>query len=419
MRPSPQSLLDVERQYRWYEKMRATQPVWLDETSQCWHVFRSDDVNQVLADHAHFSSDLTRRVPAGSGLTAPNLLRMDPPQHSKYRALIAPGFTPRALSQLAPRIAAITQDLLDRVRATGRMDVIADLAYPLPTTVIAEMLGVPTSDRPLFKRWADTLFAMQISDQELLQSEEPQGLRQVEPTFEEMDAYFTRILEERRRQPRADLMSELLADEVDGAPLPLREIISFCFLLLFAGHVTTTNLIGNAIFCFDQHPEAMEQLRRQPDLMPSAIEEALRYASPVWRTGRLTTAEVTVGETRIPAEAVVFAWLASANRDSAQFPDPDRFDITRSPNRHVAFGHGIHFCVGAPLARLEASIALPMILEQLPQLRRVSDAPVEVLDTRNLLGFKRLLVTFTPPMPIEGMGQAAGQDIPADEARLS
>lgn len=397
--PSSQSLHDVERKYAWFEEMRATRPVWLDDSSECWHVFRYEDVNHVLADHSHFSSDLSRRVRVGAALAAPNLLRMDPPQHSKYRSLIAPAFTPRTLSRLSSRIAAITQDLLDRVRPTGRMEVIGDLAYPLPTTVIAEMLGVPTGDRPVFKRWADALFALQISDQELLSASEPQRLRQVEPTMKEMSAYFSRVLEERRRQPRADLMSELVAAEVDGAPLRQEAIISFCFLLLLAGHVTTTNLIGNTIFCLDEHPEALDRLRRQPDLMLNTIEEVLRYASPVWRIGRVTTAEVTLGEVRIPAGAVVFAWLASANRDSAYFADPDRFDITRSPIHHVAFGHGIHFCVGAPLARLEASIALPLMLAQLPELRHVTDGtPIEVLGTQNLLGVKQLPVTFTPSM---------------------
>ncbi len=414
MRPSPTTWQSVEQQHRWFEEMRAKQPVWLDDTSKCWHVFRYEDVNQVLADHAHFSSNLIRHIPADTVLTARNLIRMDPPQHGKYRALIAPAFTPRALSRLSERIAAITRELLDRVRPTGRMDVIGDLAYPLPSTVIAEMLGVPTADRPMFKRWADALFALQLSDQEIFNSEEPQRLRQVEPTMEEMNTYFARILEERRRQPQADLMSELLAAKVDGASLPQEEIISFCFLLLFAGHVTTTNLIGNAILYFDEHPEVIDCLRQQPDLMPGAIEEVLRYASPVWRIARVTTADVTLGQVRIPADKVVFAWLASANRDSAQFPDPNRFDITRSPNRHVAFGHGIHFCVGAPLARLEASIALPLMLEQLPQLRRVPNIPLEVLDTRNLQGVKQLLVTFTPTSPpISDAGYGAEQDIQA------
>lgn len=415
MRMPYQTLQDVERQYRWFEEMRVRHPVWLDDASGCWHVFRYEDVNSILADHMRFSSDFSRRFPANAGLAGPNLLRMDPPRHNQYRALIAAAFTARALSPLSERITAITQDLLDRVRPTGRMDVIGDLAYPLPTTVIAEMLGVPTDDRPLFKRWADALFAMQLSDQELMRSDEPESVRQVRPIFDEMSDYFTLKLEERRREPQADLMSKLLADEVDGAPLPQEDIISFCFLLLFAGHVTTTNLIGNAILCLDAHPEAMDQLCRQPEFMPGAIEEVLRFASPVWRTARMTTGEVTIGQLVIPANSVVFVWLASANRDSAQFPEPNRFDITRSPNHHVAFGHGIHFCVGAPLARMEAAIALPMMLEQLSRLRRVREVPVEVFDTRGLLGVRRLPATFTPSLPFASAGREIEDVIHAHE----
>jgi cytochrome P450 len=413
MHQSLQSWQDVLEQYGWCEEMRATQPVWLDDASGCWHVFRYEDVNHVLTDYTHFSSDLSQRVPTRFTPIAPSVVRMDPPQHGKYRQLIAPVFTPRALSQLSGRITAIAQGLLDRARPTGHMDVIGDLAYPLPVTVIAEMLGVPSEDRPVFKRWADALFTSQLSDQELLQSAESERFRQVQPIMQEMVDYFTRMLEERRRQPRADLMSELLAAEVDGAHLRLEEVISFCFVLLLAGHVTTTNLLGNAILCLDAHPEAMERLRQQPDLMPGAIEEVLRYASPVWRISRVATTEVTVGDVRIPADALIFAWLASANRDSAQFPDPDRFDITRSPNRHVAFGHGIHFCVGAPLARLEASIALPLMLEQLPQLHRVPDAPLELLDSRFLFGVKRLPVAFAATASIESAQGGAGEQIPA------
>ncbi len=396
MPPTLRSLHDVQQQYRWFHQMRAEQPVWLDDASGCWHVFRYADVQRVVTDYTSFSSNFRRRIRIRPALAAPSLIEMDPPQHSKYRSLISPAFTPRALSQLTGRITAIVQELLDRVRATGQMEVIGDLAYPLPSTVIAEMLGVPAEDRPVFKRWADTLFSSQMSDADLLHSNEPEELRRIEPTMQEMTAYFSQKLEERRREPRADLLSELLAAEVDGEHLREEELTSFCFLLLLAGHVTTTNLIGQAILCFDAHPKAMDQLRRRPELMPGAIEEVLRYASIVWRIGRITTTEVTLDEVRIPANAVIFAWVASANRDAAQFPDPDRFDITRSPNHHLAFGHGIHFCVGAPLARLEASIALPMMLEQLPQLRRVPDAPVELLASRALWGVKRLPITFAP-----------------------
>ena len=398
MQQAPRTLPDIAQQYRWFQQMRAEQPVWRDDASECWHVFRYADVQRVLTDHVGFSSRFRRRIRARPALSAPTLIEMDPPQHGQYRGLIAPAFTPRALARLNGRIAAIVQELLDRVRSTGRMEVIGDLAYPLPSTVIAEMLGVPAEDRPMFKRWADALFSSQVSDAELLHSEEPEGVRQIEPVMQEMTDYFAQKLDERRRQPRADLLSDLLAAEVDGEHLSQEALTSFCFLLLLAGHVTTTNLIGNAILCFDEHPAAMDQLREQPELMPGAIEEVLRYNSIVWRIGRISTTESTFDGVRIPADAVVFAWVASANRDGAQFPDPDRFDITRSPNRHLAFGHGIHFCVGAPLARLEASIALPMMLEQLPQLRRVPDAPVELLPSRILSGVKRLPIMFAPAM---------------------
>jgi cytochrome P450 len=396
MRQTLRSLHDISQQYRWFRHMRTQHPVWLDDASGCWHVFRYADVEGVLTDYTGFSSSFRRRIRVRPALGAPSLIEMDPPQHSKYRALISPAFTPRALAQLSGRITAIVQELLDRVRSTGRMEVIGDLAYPLPSTVIAEMLGVPAEDRPIFKRWADVLFSSQISDADLLHAKEPEELRRVEPTMQEMNAYFAQKLDDRRRQPRADLLSELLAAEVDGQHLREEELTSFCVLLLLAGHVTTTNLIGQAILCFDAHPETMDQLRAQPDLMPGAIEEVLRYASVVWRLGRITTADTNLDTVRIPANSVVFAWIASANRDGAQFPNPDRFDITRSPNRHLAFGHGIHFCVGAPLARLEASIALPMMLEQLPHLRRVPHIPVELLPSRALSGVKRLPITFAP-----------------------
>ncbi len=398
MQQAPRTLPDIAQQYRWFQQMRAEQPVWRDDASECWHVFRYADVQRVLTDHTGFSSSFRRRIRTRPVLSAPTLIEMDPPQHGQYRGLVAPAFTPRALARLSARITAIVQELLDRVRATGRMEVIGDLAYPLPSTVIAEMLGVPAEDRPMFKRWADALFSSQVSDAELLHSEEPEGVRQIEPVMQEMTDYFAQKLDERRRQPRADLLSDLLAAEVDGEHLSQEALTSFCFLLLLAGHVTTTNLIGNAILCFDEHPEAMDRLREQPELMPGAIEEVLRYNSIVWRIGRISTTESTFEGVRIPADAVVFAWGASANRDGAQFPDPDRFDITRSPNRHLAFGHGIHFCVGAPLARLEASIALPMMLEQLPQLRRVPGAPVELLPSSILSGVKRLPIMFAPAL---------------------
>jgi len=413
------TLQDVQGTYDWFKEMRNTQPVWLDESSGCWHVFRYEDVNNVITDYTLYSSERRQRAFARSrravtdATSAQNgherragrsIIAMDPPQHRQYRNLVSPSFTPRALSRLSGRIATITQELLDQVRSSGRMDVMVDLAYPLPTIVIAEMLGVPTSDRPLFKQWADGLLSRQLSDAEAFKPEEEQRdnpeMQRFTRLFEEMSDYFEAQLEERRRQPREDMMSELLAAEVDGERLSKEDTISFCILLLLAGHITTTNLLGQAIRCFDEHPDALEQLRKQPELMPGAIEEVLRYASPVWRLGRTPKTDVTIEGVTIPADALIFGWLASANRDERQFPEPERFDITRTPNRHIAFGHGIHFCIGAPLSRLEASIALPLMVEQLPDLHVVRDQSLELYEGRFLFGFKHLPITFTAVEPV-------------------
>jgi cytochrome P450 len=399
------TLDDVQEQYLWFKKMQRTHPVWFDEASGCWHVFRYADVHHVITDYTIFSSEQRRRFPvrqSENGQDRPvgrSIIAMDPPQHRQYRSLVSSAFTPRALDRLKGRIADITQELLDEVRPQGRMDVVTDIAYPLPTIVIAEMLGVPTSDRPLFKRWADGLLRRQLSDAEFFRPDEEQRnnpeIQNLMKTFDEMSDYFRRMLEERKRAPREDMMSELLAAEVDGHHLSMEDTISFCTLLLLAGHVTTTNLLSQAIRCFDEHPEALEQLREQPELMPGAIEEVLRHSSPVWRLVRSTTQDVVIADTKIPKGSMIFAWVSAANRDETQFPDPERFDITRTPNRHIAFGHGIHFCIGAPLSRLEASIALPMMIEQLPNLRRVREQPLALFEGRILFGFKQLPVEFT------------------------
>ena len=428
----PTTLQDVQEQYAWFKKMRDTQPIWLDEVSKCWHVFRFADVNTVLTEYALFSSDFSvePKLPAqaqsepsesvqeqpeaqGKRRRGPgqSLFQMDPPQHRKYRNLVSNSFTPRALGRMTERIAVITQELLDQIRPLGHVDFVPAFAYPLPTMVIAEMLGVPISDRPLFKTWADGLLDFQVSDAEALQArealqsdnqepkkQEPRenpGMQRMRRLMEDMSDYFETTLEDRRRQPRNDMMSELLVAEVDGERLSINDLISFCILLLFAGHITTTNLLSQTVRCFSEHPDAFAQVRAHPELIPGAAEEVLRYASPAWRAVRTTTADVTLEGVTIPASSLVFAWLASANRDERQFPEPERFDITRDPNHHVAFGHGIHFCLGAPLARLEASIALPMLIRQLPDLHVVSEEPVQLYSSMALFGLKHLPVAFT------------------------
>jgi cytochrome P450 len=359
----PHALEETPQTYAWFEEMRSSDPVFYD--GRTWHTFRYEEVSQVMTDYTHFSSQAFGL--AGS-FTQNTLVAKDPPDHRKLRNLVNQAFTPRTVARLSDRIAQITQELLDEVKSHGKMDVVSDIAFPLPAKVIAEMLGVPPEDWDIFQRWA------RVDSSNPAASRREVGRSQ----REEMSDYFSRLLEERRRTPREDLISALSVAEVDGERLSEAELVSFCFLLLAAGQETTKNLITNAIVCLTDYPDSMERLMREPTLMPTAIEEVLRYLPPVWFLFRQTRAEVELGGQRIPADQLVLAWTASANRDPAQFQNPDRFDIEREPNRHLAFGHGIHYCVGAPLARLEARIALPMMLEQLRDLQRVEGVPITV-----------------------------------------
>jgi cytochrome P450 family 109 len=381
----PRTLEEISQTYSWFEDMRSRQPVFYNEELQMWQVFRYEDVITVLTDYNRFSSRPIMRF--NGGFLRETLVSKDPPEHRKLRNLVNQAFTPRAVAHLSDRITQITQELLDRVRAEGKMDVVSDIAFPLPAKVIAEMLGVPDEDWDIFQRWA----RVDGSDPTVMRRD-PALIQRMQ---QEMFSYFSRLLEDRRRSPREDLITALCNAEVDGERLSEHELVSFCMLLLFAGQETTKNLIANAILSFTDHPDTMERLIREPALMPSAIEEVLRYLSPVWFLFRSTRTDVELGGQHIPANQPVLAWIASANHDPDQFRNPERLDIEREPNRHVAFGHGVHFCVGAPLSRLEARIALPMMLEQLKGLQRVKDFPITV-NTGIVFVIRSLPITFQP-----------------------
>jgi cytochrome P450 len=365
--------------FPWYRLMRAQAPVFFEPDRQLWHVFRYTDVQRTLSEHADFSSRFAGGADASALSTS--LIATDPPRHRQLRALVTQAFTPRAVDDLAPRIAAITEQLLDGVAGSGRMDLVRDLAYPLPVIVIAELLGVPPEERDQFKAWSDAIT-----------STTGEGPR----AQQAMAAYFARLIDERRQQPRQDLVSALMAAQIGGEHLSLPELLGFCVLLLVAGNETTTNLISNAVLCLNEAPDALDELQRNPALLPGVIEEVLRFRSPVQSMFRVVARPTTLGAESLEPGQSVLAWIGSANRDEAAFADADRFDPHRDPNRHLAFGHGIHFCLGAPLARLEARVALGAILRRLPNLRRDPDARLEPQDSFIVYGVKSLPVTFDP-----------------------
>ena len=374
--------------FPWYEQMRRDAPAHVDPHSGVLSVFRYDDVQRVLSDYEAFSSERgPRDVSATSALSA-SLISSDPPRHRQLRNLVTQAFTPRAITQLAPRITAIIDELLDPIAGAGQMDFIETLAGPLPVIVIAEMLGIPPSERVLFKRWSDAIVSTSAAPtaNELSFMEAQQ----------EMARYFSRLIAERRAEPRDDLISHLIAAQIEGQHLTAIELIGFCVLLLVAGNETTTNLLGNAILCFDEQSEAYERLREQRDLIPSSIEEVLRYRSPVQSMFRTATGETELGSVITHPGQPVIAWIGSANHDEARFPDAHRFDIERSPNRHLAFGHGIHFCLGAPLARLEARLALEALATRFRAIRRIPDMPLRWMESSIVYGVQNLPITVTP-----------------------
>jgi cytochrome P450 len=376
--------------YPIYAAMRENQPVMCVEPIGIWTVFRYDDVKTVLSDQARFSSSPFPPGAGGGGETnTGSMITTDPPRHTKLRGLITRAFTPGAVNALEPRITAIAHELLDGVIARGEMDLVQDLSYPLPVIMIAEMLGIPAEDRDRFKHWSDEVVA---SADTFLGGAVDADRR----THDEMAEYFRGVIAHRRQHPGNDLISSLLAAEVDGQRLSEREVFDFCWLLLVAGNETTTNLIGNAVLTLLEHPDDLARLRQDRSLVPPALEEVLRYRSPVQAMFRIAREDVELGGQTIRGGQRVVAMIGSANRDEARFPEAERFDISRSPNPHIAFGQGVHFCLGAPLARLEAKVALNAILDRLHDLERANDAELEPARGVIVHGVASLPVRFRP-----------------------
>ena len=389
-----------------YDHLRAACPVMLEPQSGLWMIFDYAGVKQALSDTDAFASDLAS---TGAHPTPPWLVFNDPPRHTKLRNIISQAFTPRMVAGLEPRIGALSQELLGRSLERGEMDLAADFSIPLPMRVIADMIGIPDNEWPRYVRWSAATLKLSYTIRGISPGGEvaAQAVSEYTQAIAEMRAYLPRLIDERqssanpaRRGSVGDLLARLAAAEVDGERLSPEELLGFFQLLIVGGQETTTNLINNAVLCLLENPDQFAILRRSPERLATAIEEVLRYRSPFQFVFRGTRREVEIHGQTIPAGKLVLLMLGSANRDPKQFPDANRFDITRDPNPHLAFGHGIHFCLGAGLSRLEARMALADILRHLPGLRLASREPWQPRPALHVHGPLRLPIRFDVNGPV-------------------
>jgi cytochrome P450 len=395
-------LLDPEvlaNPYPLYQRLRSEDPVHWDPFLHTWVVTRYAEVVQVLY---HFSAN---RTPTPEQLSALNLsalnpiaevmvrqmLFLDPPDHTRLRALASAAFTPRRVEQLRSHIQEVMDTLLDKLVSSGRMDVIADFAGPAPAIVTAELLGVPAADHAKLKDWSQD-FAEMLGNFQHNPDRIPRVLRSVE----NLCSYFRTAMIEQQASAREGLIQAMMNAEVDGARLTAEEIIANLIVTMVGGLETTTNLIGNGVLTLLRNPAELEQLRADSSLIPSAVEELLRYESPSQHTARLAPDNVELGGKKILKRQAVIAVMGAGNRDPERFPDPDRLDLARKDNRHLAFGWAAHFCFGAALARLEGQIAFETLLRRLPGLALETKAPLEWRHNLGLRGLTALPVTFKP-----------------------
>jgi cytochrome P450 len=373
-----------------YEQLRSGSPLLHEPQNDMWLLFDYESVKRAMTDHEAFSS----MVSSPTGKAPDWLVFADPPRHTKLRAIIMRAFTPRSIANLEPRVRELSRELLNQTIERGEMDLVADYSNLLPAMVISEMIGIPLADRSRFLRWGDVIMKLSYTLSSGEQVE--QAMKENAAVKEEMRAYLAEILAQRRKAPKDDLLTRLVEAEVDGERLTEEEILGFFQLLLSAGTETTTNVISNAILCLLEHPDQLARLRAELGLLPSAIEEVIRYRSPAQLMFRGTRTDVELHGQVIPAGKLVLPVIGSANRDPRQFKDPDRFDIARNPNPHIAFGHGIHFCLGAALARLESRVALSDLLERMQGFELASTEPWEPRKGLHVHGPARLPIRFEP-----------------------
>ena len=385
--------------YPIYHLLRREAPVYWSEVWGCWILTRYHDIVSTLHQPKQFTSvgrltaamelpqQLQERLQPLVRHYSQGLINVDPPDHSRMRQLVHQAFTPRTISQLGDYVQGIVERLIDDAQDRGEMDIIWDFAYPLPVTVIAEMLGVPAADHEKLKRWSGEIVEFMATPKP-----EPEVLLSSQEALLALREYFKAVFKLRRTQPKDDLISNLVAVEQAGDRLTEEELVSTCVTILIGGHETTTFLISTGMLALMEHPDQLEKLQKDPGLAATAVEEMLRYDGPFQRNRRVLTQDADLGGQRLRKGQLVMQMLGAANRDPEVFPSPDDFDIERSPNKHVAFGFGPHFCLGAPLARLEAPIAINALLRRLPNLQVATDTLV--WKNNVFRGLERLPVTF-------------------------
>jgi len=385
--------------YPTFERMRSEDPVHWSPALGRWHLTRYADIDALLREPrwsanrvrlflGSLPTETRKELQPLEQALVNQMLFADPPDHTRLRSLVGKAFTPRVVERLRPRIAAIVNELLDQVAATHRMDAIRDFAYPLPAIVICELLGVPSEEREQFKHWSSALAAFLGNYRR-----DPEIDRQALATGIEAADYFRITADRLREQPRDDLLSLMVAAEEQGDRLSVEELLANSVLLLGAGHETTTNLIGNGLLALLRNSDQRRRLQNDLSLMPMAVEEFLRYESPVQVTSRGAPEDVEIGGKRIAKGSLVNFWIAAANRDPERFAEPNQLDVERQNNRHLAFGAGIHFCLGAPLARLEGQIAFTTLLERMPNMKLATDT-VEWQPNISFRGLTALSVTW-------------------------
>lgn len=369
-----------------YEKLRSVSPLLrVPPPFDAWVVLDYDGVKRVLNDHESFSSC----VPAPRHW----FLFLDPPVHTKLRALISKAFTPRMVANLEPRIRELSRELLDGIVGQGEIDLAAQYSTPLPMKVIAEMIGVPAAEWQKFRGWSDVI--LKLSYTRSGGDEAAAALTEFRAVTVEMTGFLGEMIEQRRLSPRDDLLSHLVEAEVDGEHLRLEEILGFFQLLVVGGQETTANLINNSVLCLIENPLERARLEADRGLLPRAIEEVLRYRSPVQWMMRTPRRDVVMHGQTLEAGKLVLPMIGSANHDPKQFSEPEKFNILREPNPHIAFGHGIHSCIGAALARMEARIALTDLLERMKNFQLAGSEPWQPRQALHVHGPARLPIRFT------------------------